>query len=63
MQSLSEKYQSTVPRGQALSVLCLIAQLQTSKSLQGARDFKAKQVRHALTEYGARRKTHSLSQS
>nr|DAO16128.1 MAG TPA: hypothetical protein [Caudoviricetes sp.] len=46
--------------GQALSVLCLIAQSLTSKCLQGSVDSKAKQVSLALTEYGVRKKMHSL---
>nr|DAJ92402.1 MAG TPA: hypothetical protein [Caudoviricetes sp.] len=49
--------------GQALSVSCPIAQSLTSKCLQGAKDSRAKQVSHALTEFGARKKTHSLLQS
>nr|DAU40629.1 MAG TPA: hypothetical protein [Caudoviricetes sp.] len=48
--------------GQALSVLCLTAQLLTSRCLRDSVGFKAKQVSHALTEFGARRKTHSLLQ-
>nr|DAN78821.1 MAG TPA: hypothetical protein [Caudoviricetes sp.] len=50
------------PHGQALSVLCPIAQSLTSKCLQGVKDSRAQQVSHALTEFGARRKTHSLLQ-
>nr|DAI44811.1 MAG TPA: hypothetical protein [Caudoviricetes sp.] len=63
LQSLSAKFPSMDLRGQALSVLCLTAQLLTSKCLQGLVDFKARQVLHAHTEFGARKKMHSLLQS
>nr|DAS67384.1 MAG TPA: hypothetical protein [Caudoviricetes sp.] len=46
--------------GQASNVSCLTAQLLTLRSLQGSVDFRAQQVLHALTESGARKKTHLL---